>query len=185
MIKKFNIIILLFLLLFCAKSSFAQECRIPCYLYQSNVQTIDSIRNDEIKFYIQIRHISDSVISVGPVISKDTNEDCHFIILKLENGNWYVKSENSFHIFYDKEKDYLADCCISTCEKTILSKRHQLVIGAEHLYPFEILFWGVTSCDTPTYLFHKTFGLIGMQDNYGYDYFREDFLEYILQKTRD
>jgi hypothetical protein len=99
-------------------------------------------------------------------------------------GNWYVKSGDSFFIFYDVEKDYLADCSMTNCEKTILSKRHQLIVNTEHLYPFEILFWGVTSCDTPTYLFHNTFGIVGIQDIHGVEYLRKDFLEYILQTNK-
>lgn len=168
-----------------ATVAFAQEYNIPCYVYLSSLQMIDSLNNNEMKFDWCVRYISETEQSVGPIISIDTNEDCRFITLRMDSvGNWYVKSGDSFFIFYDVEKDYLADCSMSNCEKTILSKRHQLIVNTEHLYPFEIMFWGVTSCDTPTYLFHNTFGIVGIQDIHGVEYLRKDFLEYILQTNK-
>lgn len=174
---------LAFVPLLCATGVFAQEYDVPCFVYLPSLRTIDSLKNDDLKFNMHIRYISDSELSIGPTISIDTNEDCRFMTFKTDTvGNWYIKSGDTFFIFYDVEKDYLADCCISNCEKTILSKRHQLIVKTEHLYPFEILFWGVTSCDTPTYLFHETYGIVGIEDNHEYFYFRKDFIEYLLQK---
>ena len=170
----------------CINEVFPQEPLTPCFLYHDNIQAADSLKDYDIKFYMKIRHVSDSELSIGPLISRDTSDDCRFMTFKTDTvGNWYIKSGDSYFLFYDKTKDYLSDCSMQKCEKTILSKRHQLTVKTEHLYPFEILFWGVTTCDTPTYLFHETYGIVGIKDNHEDYYFRIDFLEYLFRKNHN
>jgi hypothetical protein len=170
----------------CINDLVAQERLIPCYLCHPNIQTTDSLKDGDESYNMRIRYISDSEFSIGPVFNIDTSENCRFITFMTDShGNWYIKSEGTYFIFYNKEKDYLADCCMPECETTLFSKRHQLIFGTEHLYPFEILFWGVTSCDTPTYLFHEDYGIVGTKDNHEYFYFRKDFIEYLLQKGQN
>ncbi len=186
MIMKSYLCYFAIIIVVCMNNVFAQECLIPCYLYNPNIQTAVPSKDNDVDFNMIIRYISDSELSMGPVISSDTSDDCNFITLKTDTaGNWFIKSEDTYLIFYDKNKDYLSDCSMQKCERTILSKRHQLIVKTEHLYPFEILFWGVTSCDTPTYLFHKTYGIVGIKDHHMYYYFRKDFLEYLLQQDHD
>ncbi len=171
----------------CINDLIAQERLIPCYLYHPNVQsTDDSLKDGDVSFNMRIRYISDSEFSIGPVFNNDTSEDCRFITFMIDSvGNWYIKSEDYAFIFYDKKKAYLADCCISKCETTLFSKRNQLILKKEHLYPFEILFWGVNTRDTPTYLFHEGYGIVGTYDNFGQYFFRKDFIDYFLQKNQD
>ena len=183
-VEKFFLSIIL--LLFYANNVCTQNISMPCYRYQSNIHSIDSLLTGDVKFNMQIRYLSETEISVGPLFSNDTSENCRYITFKKnEDGNWYVKVGDTYRIFYWKEKDYLADCCIPTCEETFLSKRNVRILNSEHLYPFEVLFWGVVSCDHPTYLFHQTFGIVGIENIHSYDYFRKDFLEYLFQSNKD
>lgn len=181
-VKKFFLSITL--LFFYANNVCTQNISMPCYRYPSNIHSVDSLPTADVKFNMRICYLSESEISIGPLFSKDTSENCRYITFKKnEDGNWYVKVDDTYRIFYWKEKDYLADCCIPTCEETLLSKRHIQILNSECLYPFEVLFWGSTTCDSPTYLFHQTFGIVGVRDVHGRDYFRKDFLEFILQKS--